>query len=80
MVSLDFLQQQRKRVADYLRSKGYPVDDMPEDGVSEEGYEVFLKDPEGKRIIAWNYSPLRSKKYPWKRKEHWREVCRIWMG
>ena len=80
MVSLDFLQQRRQRVADYLRSEGYPVDDMPEDGVSEEGYEVFLKDPEGKRIIAWNHERLKSKKYSWKSEDHWREVCRIWIG
>jgi hypothetical protein len=70
----------RGRVAQYLHDRGYPVRDIPESGVSVDGYSVFLRDENGKCIIDSERSEMKTEDHPWLDPEHWLGVQRIMKG
>ncbi len=70
----------RGRMAQYLHERGYPVHDISEDGVREEGYMVFLKDKNGKRIVNLAEGILEAELRPWESPRHWEALERIMRG
>lgn len=70
----------RGRMAQFLFERGYPVNDIAEDGISEEGYFAFLKDDDGKRIINRIEGTVEREERPWRHPEHWVGLERIMRG
>lgn len=60
----------RGRIAQFLHERGYPVNQIPEDGLDESGYETFSFDERvGERRMN-----------PWFDPEDWRGVVDIHNG
>jgi hypothetical protein len=78
MTSLDTFV--RGRAAQYLFERAYPVNDIPEGGVSAEGYSVFLYDGDGNRIIDFERGEMKTEERPWRDPEHWAGLERIMKG
>lgn len=68
------------RAAQYLFERGYPVNDIPEGGVTADGYSVFLHDGDGNFIIDRKHGIAKVEQRPWRDPEHWLGLERIMKG
>lgn len=66
------------RVAQFLHERGYPVNDIPENGLSEQGYRTTVRDAGGRIMISGD--EIVTCLNPWWSLDDWVEIEAIYRG
>lgn len=70
----------RGRAVQYLLDRGYPAYDIAEDGISADGYEIFVRDDAGDRITDREAGCAKTEVRRWAEPRDWIGLREILYG
>lgn len=70
----------RGRAVQYLLDRGYPAHDIAEEGLSADGYKIFVRDNTGGRIVDSEIGPAKTEERRWAEPRDWIGLREILYG